>query len=382
MLYKAVSRFDRYLFTQYFLMFGFFSLILLFIYWINKAIDLFDKLISDGQTFLVFLEFSILTIPPIIPIIAPLAAFAAAIFVTNRLKNDSELTIMQATGFSPLRLSRAIFLFGLMVTIILLIISHYLIPKTNNILIERQNEVTSSLNAKLLKVGSFIHPQNSVTFYIGGISNSGIIEDVFVLDERNKDREIIITSKSGYLITNNNNPILVLKDGIVQNYDVKSQNLSTIHFQDLSYDLTSWSVKERQSKAKLLLTYSSFDLFKDPELISILSDSSPVSVIEELHSRILTPFLALIAALIGFSALMIGDYSRFGASKQISVGIIILILIKLSESYGNEVMLKSQGNWLALYLPILIGILIFSFMMLVASNQKLLGRRSHASEKT
>ena len=377
-----MSRFDRYLFTQYFLMFGFFSLILLFIYWINKAIALFDNLISDGQTFLVFLEFSILTIPPIIPIIAPLAAFAAAIFVTNRLKNDSELTIMQATGFSPLRLSRSIFLFGLVVTIILLIISHYLIPKSNNILLKRQNEVASSLNAKLLKVGSFIHPQNGVTFYIGGISTSGVIEDVFVLDERNKDREIIVTSKSGYLITNNNNPILVLKDGIVQNYDLKSTNLSTIHFQDLSYDLTSWSVKERMSKSKLLLTYSSFDLFKDPELVSILTDSSPISVLEELHSRILTPLLALIAALIGFSALMIGDYSRFGASKQISVGIVILILIKLSESYGNELMLKSQGNWLALYLPVLIGILIFSFMILLASNQKLLGRSSRASENT
>ena len=377
-----MSRFDRYLFTQYFLMFGFFSLILLFIYWINKAIALFDNLISDGQTFLVFLEFSILTIPPIIPIVAPLAAFAAAIFVTNRLKNDSELTIMQATGFSPLRLSRSIFLFGLVVTIILLIISHYLIPKSNNILLKRQNEVASSLNAKLLKVGSFIHPQNGVTFYIGGISTSGVIEDVFVLDERNKDREIIVTSKSGYLITNNNNPILVLKDGIVQNYDLKSTNLSTIHFQDLSYDLTSWSVKERMSKSKLLLTYSSFDLFKDPELVSILTDSSPISVLEELHSRILTPLLALIAALIGFSALMIGDYSRFGASKQISVGIVILILIKLSESYGNELMLKSQGNWLALYLPVLIGILIFSFMMLLASNQNLLGRSSRASENT
>ena len=377
-----MSRFDRYLFTQYFLMFGFFSLILLFIYWINKAIALFDNLISDGQTFLVFLEFSILTIPPIIPIVAPLAAFAAAIFVTNRLKNDSELTIMQATGFSPLRLSRSIFLFGLVVTIILLIISHYLIPKSNNILLKRQNEVASSLNAKLLKVGSFIHPQNGVTFYIGGISTSGVIEDVFVLDERNKDREIIVTSKSGYLITNNNNPILVLKDGIVQNYDLKSTNLSTIHFQDLSYDLTSWSVKERMSKSKLLLTYSSFDLFKDPELVSILTDSSPISVLEELHSRILTPLLALIAALIGFSALMIGDYSRFGTSKQISVGIAILILIMLSKSYGNELMLKSQGNWLALYLPVLIGILIFSFMMLLASNQKLLGSSSQASENT
>jgi len=278
-------------------MFGFFSVILLLIYWINKAIALFDNLISDGQTFLVFLEFSILTIPPIIPIIAPLAAFAAAISVTNRLKNDSELTIMQATGFSPLRLSRAIIFFALIVTIILLMVSHFLIPKTNNILLNRQNEVAASLNAKLLRVGSFIHPQNGITFYIGGISNSGIIEEVFVLDERNKNQEIIITSKSGYLITNNNNPILVLKEGIIQNYDLKRKNLSTIHFQDLSYDLTSWSVKERLSKAKLLFTYSSLELLNDPALVSILSDSSTTKVLEELHSRTLTPFLAFIAAL-------------------------------------------------------------------------------------
>jgi len=361
-------------------MFGFFSVILLFIYWINKAIALFDNLISDGQTFLVFLEFSILTIPPIIPIIAPLAAFAAAIFVTNRLKNDSELTIMQATGFSPLRLSRAIIFFGLIVTIILLLVSHFLIPKTNSILLNRQNEVAASLNAKLLRVGSFIHPQNGITFYIGGISNSGVIEEVFVLDERNRNQEIIITSKSGYLITNNNNPILVLKEGIVQNYDVKRKNLSTIHFQDLSYDLTSWSVKKRLSKTKLLFTYSSLELLKDPASVSILSDSSPTKVLEELHSRTLTPFLALIAALIGFSTLMIGSYSRFGSSKQIALGIIFLILIKISETYANELMLKSQGNWFHLYLPILIGLSIFSILMLLASNQKLLGNKKSEGE--
>ena len=352
-------------------MFGFFSLILLFIYWINKAIALFDKLISDGQTFLVFIEFSILTIPPIIPIIAPLAAFAAAIFVTNRLKSDSELTIMQATGFSPLRLSRAIFMFGLLVTVILLIVSHYLIPKSNSILLKRQSEIAASLNAKLLRVGSFMHPKSDITFYIGGISSSGIIEDVFVLDERNKNQEIIITSKSGYLITNNNNPIFVLKNGIIQNYDIKNKNFSTIHFQDLSYDLTTWSVKEQLSKEKLLFTYSSAELFKDTKLISKLSNTSQTKVLEELHSRILTPFLALIAALIGFSALMIGEYSRFGTSKQIAAGIGILIFIKISESYANELMLKSEGNWLALYLPIFIGFTIFGFMMLIASNQKL-----------
>tara|TARA_B100000902_G_scaffold12332_1_gene15038 strand:- start:318 stop:1409 length:1092 start_codon:yes stop_codon:yes gene_type:complete len=361
-------------------MFGFFSLILLLIYWINKAIALFDKLISDGQSFLVFLEFSILTIPPIIPIIAPLAAFAAAIFVTNRLKNDSELTIMQATGFSPLRLSRPIFLFGLIVTMILLVISHYLIPTSNKILLKRQNEVAASLNAKLLRVGSFIHPQNGITFYIGGMSSTGIIEDVFVLDERNKSQEITITSKTGQLLKDNDNPMLVLEEGIVQNYDAKSQNLSTTHFQDLSYDLSSWSVKERLVKAKLLLTYSSFELFSDYKLVSIMSNTSPTKVLEEFHSRTLTPFLALVAALIGFSTLMIGSYSRFGTSKQISLGIAILIFIKISQSYANTLMLKSEENWLALYMPVLIGFSIFSFLIFLASNQKVIGNKKQPRE--
>ena len=182
------------------------------------------------------------------------------------------------------------------------------------------------------------------------------------------------------MITNNNNPILVLKEGIVQNYDVKRKNLSTIHFQDLSYDLTSWSVKERLSKAKLLFTYSSLELLNDPALVSILSESSTTKVLEELHSRTLTPFLAFIAALIGFSTLMIGSYSRFGSSKQIALGISFLIFVKISESYANELMLKSQGNWLPLYLPVLIGFSIFSILMLLASNQKLLGNKKSVGE--
>jgi lipopolysaccharide export system permease protein len=212
------------------------------------------------------------------------------------------------------------------------------------------------------------------------MSSTGIIEDVFVLDERNESQEIIITSKSGRLLMDNDNPMLVLEEGIVQNYDLKSQNLSTTHFQDLSYDLSSWSVNERLVKAKFLLTYSSFELFSDYKLVSIMSNTSPTKVLEELHSRTLTPFLALIAALIGFSTLMMGSYSRFGTSKQISLGIGALIFIKISESYANILMLKSEENWLAMYMPILIGFSIFSFLMFLASTQKVIRNKKQPSE--
>ena len=77
---------------------------------------------------------------------------------------------------------------------------------------------------------------------------------------------------------------------------------------------------------------------------------------------------------------MIGSYSRFGTSKQISLGISILIFIKISESYANTLMLKSEENWLALYMPILIGFSIFGFLIFLASNQKLIGNKKQSRE--
>ena len=56
-----VSRFDRYLLSQLLALFGFFSLVLVAVYWVNRAVGLFEQLIGDGQSALVCLEFSVLT---------------------------------------------------------------------------------------------------------------------------------------------------------------------------------------------------------------------------------------------------------------------------------------------------------------------------------
>jgi len=97
-----VARFDRYMLSQLVVMFGFFSLVLVLVYWINRAVVLFDRLIADGQSASVFLEFTALSLPGVIRIALPLSAFAAAVYVTNRMTTESELVVVQATGYSPL----------------------------------------------------------------------------------------------------------------------------------------------------------------------------------------------------------------------------------------------------------------------------------------
>ncbi len=98
-----MPRFDRYLLSQLLAHFGFFALVLVGVYWINRAVILFDQLMSDGQSALVFVEFSLLTLPNVIRLVLPIAAFVAAVYVANKLIAESELVVMQATGFSAFR---------------------------------------------------------------------------------------------------------------------------------------------------------------------------------------------------------------------------------------------------------------------------------------
>ena len=61
--------------SQLLMLFGFFALILVSVYWVNRAVLLFDQLIADGQSAWVFLEFTALTLPNVIRLVLPMAAF-------------------------------------------------------------------------------------------------------------------------------------------------------------------------------------------------------------------------------------------------------------------------------------------------------------------
>ena len=84
-----MQKLDRYIFRQISLIFVFFLLVFTMIFWINRAISLFDRLISDGHSASILFQFALLSLPSITTIVFPLACFAAVMFVTHRLKNDS-----------------------------------------------------------------------------------------------------------------------------------------------------------------------------------------------------------------------------------------------------------------------------------------------------
>nr|WP_310794388.1 LPS export ABC transporter permease LptF [Roseovarius sp. SCSIO 43702] len=368
-----MARFDRYMLSQLLVLFGFFALVLVSIFWINKAVRMFDRLISDGQSAFVFLELTALTLPGVIAVVLPIAGFAGAVYVTNRLSTESELTVMQATGYSPWRLARPVLFYGLIVGAMMSLLSHLLVPVSLHQLEMRRIEVSRNVTAKLLTEGEFLHPASGVTFYIREITPEGELRDVFLSDRRDPDAPVTYTSKSAYLVQEGGGTKLVMVRGLAQTLRTNGNRLFTTFFDDFSYDISSLV-----SRDVIELTRVNFQLtpalIAAPEAVAETAGISKGAVMIELHNRFAQPILCVVAALIGFATLLLGNYSRFGVWRQILLAFVLLVGVKLVESAVAAPVLGNAALWPILYAPSVVGFAIVGALLWLAGRPGLLGR--------
>ncbi|MBL9051586.1 MAG: LPS export ABC transporter permease LptF [Tabrizicola sp.] len=350
-----MSRFDRYLLSQLLQLFGFFALVLVAVYWVNRAVGLFDQLIGDGQSAMVFLEFSILTLPNAIRLVLPVAAFASTVYVANRLMQESELVVMQATGFSAFRLARPVLYFGLTVMVMQLVLTNVLVPASQRILSERSAEISRNVTARFLTAGQFMHPSPGITLYIREISPNGELLDLFLADERSAESRAIHTARKAFLVRGEVAPKLVMVDGATQDVTRHDGRLSVTRFSDFTLDLAGLlSVGETGQIALNALSTQTL-LAASPEAIEA-TGASRAQILEEGHSRLAAPLLAVAAPLIGFAALMLGSFSRFGLWRQMALAVILLIGMQLLWTWAGSLAITAATGWAIVYAPPLLGV--------------------------
>ena len=351
-----MSKFDRYLLSQLLALFGFFSLLLVSVYWVNRAVGLFDQLIGDGQSALVFVEFSLLTLPNVIRLVLPVSAFAAAVYVANRLMSDSELVVMQATGFSSFRLARPVVYFGLVVMVMLSVLSHVLVPASRTALVARSAEIADNVTARFLRDGQFMHPTAGVTLYIRQITQNGELVDLFLSDDRDPKQTVTYTARRALLARGDQGPKLLMFDGMTQTLSNDTRRLAVTRFSDVVYDLGAMfdgTVPMNRTIDALTTT----ELLFPTAAVAAEIAATPALMLEEGHSRLAHPFLAVAAALIGYGAMLLGSFSRFGLWRQIIIAVVLLIMLQLIYTQGTGLAIKNAAAWPAVYAAPVVGIL-------------------------
>lgn len=364
-----MSKFDRYLLSQLMTLFGFFALILVAVYWVNRAVRLFDQLISDGQSAWVFFEFTALSLPYNIRVVLPVAAFIAAVYMTNRLSSESELAVMKATGFSPWRLARPVLVFGLILGLAMALLSHLLEPMARTQLADRRGEISANISQRILTEGRFVNPAKGVMMFITSISDTGELRDVFISDSRDETRSTTYSADRAALVRADSGPKLVMFDGMIQELDPVTRQLRVTWFQDFSYDIGSL-IHGDGARVREPEELSTAELLAASEETQKLTRSSADMLIYQAHDRFSRALLPGIAALIGFACLLQGSFSRFGLTRQIALAVVLLIAVQFLANFAAGTVQEDGRLWPVLYIPGLAGGAIVAFLLWLASRPR------------
>jgi lipopolysaccharide export system permease protein len=159
---------------------------------------------------------------------------------------------------------------------------------------------------------------------------------------------------------------------MAQRLDTGTDRLATANFRDFSFDISA-------------LVQSEASLRPDPERMTTLALMTPWdrlseqtgdsigSITQTFHKRFADPLFCVIAALIGFSTLMLGGFSRFGVWREVAIAFGLLVVIDGARSTLQGPVRSDPGLWPMLYAPAALSLLLVLILLWAAARPK--GRR-------
>ena len=196
---------------------------------------------SQGQTILTFLGITGLVIPALVLIIAPIALMIAISHTLNKLATDSEIIVMNAAGFSPIRLFRPFFLATCVVAALVAFIGAYLAPDGMRRIKQWDAEITADVLTNILQPGRFAQLDQNLTIRIRERLPGGVLGGVFVDDRRDPQERVTIIADHGTVQKTDRGSYLVLYDGNLQRFEVGKRDPALVAFARYAFDMSKFS---------------------------------------------------------------------------------------------------------------------------------------------
>ncbi len=85
--------------------------------WLTQALRQFDLVSAQGQTIVTFFKITVLLLPSLMTVTAPIALMLSVIFTFNSMNQGSELVVINAAGTKQWWLLKPVLIIGVAVTI-------------------------------------------------------------------------------------------------------------------------------------------------------------------------------------------------------------------------------------------------------------------------
>jgi lipopolysaccharide export system permease protein len=310
--------------------------------WITSAIKEMDLVSGKGQTLLVFLQVTLLTLPALVMIIAPIALFAAVLYTLNKLNTDSELIVMNAAGMAPIKVAKPLGLLTIIVALIVGYITIFAMPDSFRTLRDMLTKIRADVVTKFLQEGRFTTIDKGITFHFREKSPGGAMLGVLIHDARDATRQTTYLAERGQIVESNGSAYIVLENGSVHRQQAQSRDNAIVAYDRYAIDLDQFGADGEKVVYKPR-ERSTFDL--------INADTSDLYVKlqagrfrAELHERFANPIYPLACMMIGFAALGGAKTTRQGRGTAIGAAVIAMVALRIL-GFGASSLAARSAVW-------------------------------------
>ncbi len=327
-----VTRLDRYISRQLLIALAGATGALVALIWLTQSMRFVELVVNRGLSLLVFLQLTGLLIPSFVAVILPITTFVVVQFVYSRLSGDRELTVMRASGMSPLELARPAVAVALFSMVLCFVLNVWIVPSSYAAFREYQFEIRNRIAAFLLQEGVFTAVSDDLTVYVRSRDTDGTLRGILVEDGRQKNSRATILAERGRLVDGPNGPAVLLENGSREELDRQTGRLNVLTFAQNSIDLTQTGKNEDVRYRDV--NEMSLDELLHPETSALNARDAGKFQVEAVR-RVSAPLTALSFAMVALVSVLMGSFQRHGNVIRpllAVLGVVALLALQLAVS--------------------------------------------------
>jgi LPS export ABC transporter permease LptF len=345
---------DRYFTKQLIGIFIMLLLILTGLAWMVQIMSMMKFLLNYGIELTNFLGLTVMMIPFILSVIVPFVTFISVVFVYNKLIGDNEIVVIAGAGYSPARIARPAIILAGILTIAHLFLNVWIVPITQAKFYDTQWNLRYGLAHLKLQEAAFTEMSHGLVVYVDKVSGQDL-NNVMLSDMRDNKSQMAIFAQNGKLVNTMRGLSIVMSNGSLL---MQGSGKVIGSFDNFDMDL---SITEKNNnntfKARRMPTLTLVKAISEQ-----LSPEQHKTVLGEISTRVLSPFMNMILAILAATVLLRSSLLRRRASFAPAIAVVIMVAI-MAAFMSASTMLWTIGNLIALAVSQVVVFGIIGFML-------------------
>jgi len=319
--------------------------------WIALALRQLNLVTAQGQETWLFIKMTLLALPNLMALIAPIALLVSIIQVLNRLNGDSELIVTTAGGGTVWTIARPLLALALLISIAVSLVNHFAMPWSLKLLRNYVIQVRTDLISQVIQPGRFSTPENNLTFHIRDRDLAGTLHGLVMHDARDEKSISTYLAERGHLIKQDGGGYLVMEKGHILRRPKSGDPVQIIAFESYAVDLARFEAKEQGGDLKPRERY--YDELVNPAADDVIAVKQKGLLRAELHERFSSALYPFAFVLIAVAFIGHAQTTRQNRIQAIIAAFLVATGIRLGGLAGiNIVALKAHLFWMPYAIPL------------------------------